>query len=76
MVSGAFEHTINMQPKGQAMRAFVLQGRAPQIVLGVSTKTMPNFKYARDLSGKKIGVTGAGIVDQHDGELRARRAPA
>ena len=26
VVSGAFEHTLNMQSKGQPMRAFVLQG--------------------------------------------------
>ena len=60
VVSGAFEHTIAMQVKGQAMRAFVLQGRAPQIVLAVSTKTMPNFKTLADLKGKKIGVTAPG----------------
>lgn len=60
VVSGAFEHTINMQAKGQPMRAFVLQGRAPQIVLAVSTKTMPNFKSVADLKGKKIGVTAPG----------------
>lgn len=60
VVSGAFEHTIAMQVKGQAMRAFVLQGRAPQIVLAVSTKTMPNFKSLADLKGKKIGVTAPG----------------
>jgi NitT/TauT family transport system substrate-binding protein len=29
VVSGAFEHTVNMQPKGQRLRAFVLMGRAP-----------------------------------------------
>jgi NitT/TauT family transport system substrate-binding protein len=60
VVSGAFEHTINMQAKGQPMTAFVLQGRAPQIVLAVSTKTMPNFKSVADLKGKKIGVTAPG----------------
>jgi len=60
VVSGAFEHTLNMQAKGQPMRAFVLQGRAPQIVLGVSTKTMANFKTIADLKGKKIGVTAPG----------------
>ena len=42
------------------MRAFVLQGRAPQIVLGVNPKTMPNFKTVADLKGKKIGVTAPG----------------
>jgi NitT/TauT family transport system substrate-binding protein len=60
VVSGAFEHNINMQAKGQPMRAFVLQGRAPQIVLAVSTKTMPNYKTIADLKGKKIGVTAPG----------------
>ncbi len=60
VVSGAFEHNINMQAKGQPMRAFVLQGRAPQIVLAVSNKTMPNFKSVADLKGKKIGVTAPG----------------
>jgi NitT/TauT family transport system substrate-binding protein len=30
VVSGAFEHTVNMQFKGQPLRAFVLQGAAPQ----------------------------------------------
>lgn len=60
VVSGAFEHTLNMQAKGQPMRAFVLQGRAPQIVLAVSTKTMPHFKTVADLKGRKIGVTAPG----------------
>lgn len=60
VVSGAFEHTVNMQFKGQPMRAFVLQGQAPQIVLGYNPKTMPNFKGVADLKGKKIGVTAPG----------------
>jgi NitT/TauT family transport system substrate-binding protein len=60
VVSGAFELTINMQVKGQRLRAFVLQGRAPQIVLGVNPKTMPNFKSIADLKGKKLGVTAPG----------------
>lgn len=60
VVSGGYEHTINMQAKGQAITAFVLQARAPQIVFGVSTKTMPNYKSIADLKGKKIGVTAPG----------------
>jgi NitT/TauT family transport system substrate-binding protein len=60
VVSGAFEHTVNMQHKGQRMRAFVLQGLAPQIVLGVNPRTMPNFKAVADLKGKKVGVTAPG----------------
>ncbi|CAN5878008.1 ABC transporter substrate-binding protein [soil metagenome] len=60
VVSGAFEHTINMQVKGQRLRAFALQGRAPQIVLGINPKTMPGYKTIADLKGKKIGVTAPG----------------
>ena len=60
VVSGAFEHTVNMQHKGQRMRAFVLQGLAPQIVLGINPKTMASYKTIADLKGKKIGVTAPG----------------
>ncbi|WP_459615145.1 ABC transporter substrate-binding protein [Bordetella sp. 2513F-2] len=60
VVSGAFEHTLSLQAKGQAYRAFALQGRAPMIGVGVSRKNMPDYKGAADLKGKKIGVTAPG----------------
>jgi NitT/TauT family transport system substrate-binding protein len=60
IVSGAYEHTINMQSKNQYIQAFVLQGRAPQIALGVSTKAMPNYRSLTDLKGKKIGISAPG----------------
>ena len=60
VVSGAYEHTINMQSKNQHIESFVLQGRAPQIAVGVSTKTMPRFRSVADLRGKKIGVSAPG----------------
>lgn len=60
VVSGAYEHTINLQQKGQMFQAFVLQGRAPQMAIGVSTKTMPGYKSVADLKGKKIGVSAPG----------------
>ncbi|MCX7241268.1 MAG: ABC transporter substrate-binding protein [Burkholderiales bacterium] len=60
VVSGAYEHTISLQAKGQYIREFVLQGRAPQIVLVVNTKALPNFKSIADLKGRKVGVTAPG----------------
>src|SRR5471032_1925500 len=60
VVSGAFEHTLIMQPKGIRLRAFALQGRAPQVVLGINPKTMPGYRSVADLKGKKIGVTAPG----------------
>ena len=64
VVSGAFEHTLIMQPKGIRLRAFALQGRAPQVVLGINPKTMPGYRTVADLKGKKIGVTAPGSSTQ------------
>ncbi|HYW58863.1 MAG TPA: ABC transporter substrate-binding protein [Polaromonas sp.] len=60
VVSGAYEHTINLQSKNQMFQAFVLQGRAPQIAFGVSTKNMPGYKTVADLKGKRIGISAPG----------------
>jgi NitT/TauT family transport system substrate-binding protein len=60
VVSGAYEHTINMQNKNQHIQSFVLMGRAPQIAMGVSTKAMPGYKGLADLRGKKVGVSAPG----------------
>lgn len=60
VVSGAYEHTINLQSKGQKFQAFVLQGRAPAISVGISLKTMPHYKTVADLKGKKIGISAPG----------------
>lgn len=60
IVSGAFEHTISLQAKGQEYCSFVQQGLTPMIVLAVSKKTVPNYKSPEDLKGKKIGVTAPG----------------
>jgi NitT/TauT family transport system substrate-binding protein len=56
IVSGWVENTLALQAKGQAFTAFVLQGRAPQIMLGVSTKTMRSFRSLMDLRGKRVGI--------------------
>ena len=60
VVSGAFEHTISLQSKNQVCQAFVLQGRAPQIALGISTRILGGYKSLADLKGRKIGVSSVG----------------
>ena len=60
IVSGAYEHTINLQSKSQFFQSFVLEGRAPQIAMGISTKAMPGYRSLADLRGKKIGVSAPG----------------
>lgn len=58
MVCGWLEHTLALQGKGQNFQVFVMQGRTPQLALGVSTKSMPDFKTTADLRGKKVGIAG------------------
>lgn len=60
VVSGAYEHTINLQSKNQMFQSFVLQGRAPQIAVAVSTKAVPGYRTVADLRGRKIGVSAPG----------------
>jgi NitT/TauT family transport system substrate-binding protein len=60
VVSGAYEHTISLQGKKQYYRAFVLQGRLPQIALGLSLAKAAHFKSYQDLKGMKIGVSAPG----------------
>ena len=60
VVAGSFESTLYWQSRGQFLRSFVLQGRAPQCALGLSTKALPGSGTAVDLRGKKIGVPTLG----------------
>src|SRR5882672_85482 len=60
VVSGAYEHTLNMQPKGQYLQCFVQQGRAPQIAIGISKARAQSYKSPKDLKGLKVGVSAPG----------------
>jgi NitT/TauT family transport system substrate-binding protein len=60
VVSGSYENTINLQSRNQLFQSFVLQGRAPQIAMGISTKAMPGYRGVAELRGKKIGVSSPG----------------
>ena len=60
IVSGAYEHTINMHAKGQPIVGVALQGRYNGIVFGVSKAKAAQFKSAQDIKGLKVGVTAPG----------------
>jgi NitT/TauT family transport system substrate-binding protein len=60
VVTGAYEHTIRMQAKGQDVRALIELGRFPGIVLGVRKDRADAYKSAADLKGMKIGVSAPG----------------
>jgi NitT/TauT family transport system substrate-binding protein len=63
-VTGAYEHTIRMQQKGQSIVATLELGRFPGIVLAVAKAQAGEIKSVVDLKGKKIGVTAPGSSTQ------------
>jgi NitT/TauT family transport system substrate-binding protein len=60
VVAGAFDHTIQMQAKGQRIVGVVEIGQFPGFVLGVLTAKAADYKSPADLKGMKIGITAPG----------------
>ena len=60
VVSGAYEHTINMHAKGQPIVAIALQGRYNGIVFAVSKAKAGQYRSPQDIKGLKVGVTAPG----------------
>jgi NitT/TauT family transport system substrate-binding protein len=60
LVSGAYEHTVSQQAKGQNIEALVLQGKYSAIVLAMTKAKAATYKSPKDLKGMKIGVTAPG----------------
>jgi NitT/TauT family transport system substrate-binding protein len=58
--AGAFMHTISLQSRDRFFRAFVMQGRAPQVVTAVSARAMPRYRSIPDLRGRRIGISAMG----------------
>lgn len=60
VVTGAYEHTIRMQHKGQDIVAVCDLGRFPGIVIAVRKDLAAEIKSVADLKGRKMGVTAPG----------------
>jgi len=60
VVSGAWENTIDQQPKGLQLQGFVLQGRYPMICVALAKAKAATYKSPKDLKGLKIGVSAPG----------------
>jgi len=60
IVSGAYEHTITQQAKGQNIEAVFLQGKYSSMVLVMNKAKAEKYKSPADLKGMKIGVTAPG----------------
>ena len=60
VVSGYFDHCVNLAAKNQALEAFVVYDRYPGFALVVSPKHADTVKSIKDLAGKKVGVSAPG----------------
>jgi NitT/TauT family transport system substrate-binding protein len=60
VVSGYFDHCVNLAAKGQHLQAFVVYDRYPGFALVVSPKHAAEIKTIKDLANKKIGVSAPG----------------
>jgi NitT/TauT family transport system substrate-binding protein len=60
VVSGAYEHTINMQSRKLHFQAFVLAGACPQISVGIVASRAASYKSPKDLKGLKVGISAPG----------------
>lgn len=60
VVSGAFEHVLDLQATGTAYKAFVLQTRTPQISVGWASRRVNTPKQITELNSLKIGISSLG----------------
>jgi len=60
VVSGFFDHTVVLQPKGKFLQSIVVFDRFPGLVLMVSPANVDKIKTPADLVGKKVGVSAPG----------------
>jgi NitT/TauT family transport system substrate-binding protein len=60
VVSGYFDHCVNLAAKKQELQSFVVYDRYPGLVLVVSPKHTHEITSVKDLAGKKVGVSAPG----------------
>jgi NitT/TauT family transport system substrate-binding protein len=60
VVSGYFDHCVNLAAKNQALQAFVVYDRFPGLVLVVAPRNTATIASVKDLAGKKVGVSAPG----------------
>jgi NitT/TauT family transport system substrate-binding protein len=60
VVSGYFDHCVNLAAKKQELQAFVVYDRYPGLVLVVSPSHNSEIKSIKDMAGKKVGVSAPG----------------
>ena len=74
LFSGSFATLLVQPAQGAYLASLLLQGLAPQIVFGVSQRTMKGLRGAGDLKGRRVGVTALGSASHRIARLVLSRA--
>jgi NitT/TauT family transport system substrate-binding protein len=60
LVSGYFDHCVNLAAKNQALQAFVVYDRFPGLAMVVAPQNTGTIAAVKDLAGKRVGVSAPG----------------
>lgn len=74
VASGPYSHAIHLQTRGHDLRSFVVQGRTPQLVMGVSQRTLAHYRQPQDLRGHRLAVTALGSASYRVARLVLAKA--
>ncbi len=56
VLCGSLAPLLQPAARSQGWQSFVVQGRAPQLALGVSARSLAGFKSTADLRGRRVGL--------------------
>ena len=76
VVSGYFDHCVNLAAKNQALQAFVVYDRYPGFALVVSPKQTGKIKSIKDLAGQEDRRQRARLVHRLLPEIHAEARTA
>ncbi len=74
VLAAGYSQNIALQLRGQWFQSFVVQGRTPQLVLGVSPRTLPGSRQLADLKGRRVGVVALGSASHRVARLALAQA--
>jgi len=74
VLAAGYSQNLALQMRGHWLQSFVVQGRAPQLVLGVSQRTLPDVRQLADLRGRRIGVEAMGSASHRVARMALNKA--
>ena len=74
LMAASYAMAVNQSARGSYFTSILLQGLAPQMVFGMSQRTMEGRHPLTDLRGRRIGVTAWGSASHRIAQMALERA--